>query len=147
PVGATGAFPTRHCARLMLEAWRINKITIPDWWFEEWWEPAELLRAARAVMSAMPADEFFRRSDMRTIREALVAGEFAALRPWNRDWTVRPIHERERFPDFQMLSGAHILSFETVEADRPGRRRGDEYVEAAQRSGGARTSDGGIRPR
>lgn len=100
---------------------------------DRWWEPAALLDAAKAIKRSMPVDEFFRRSDMKAVREAIVAAEFVALRPWNREWQLRPLPESNQFPDVEFRSADDVRQFEVVEADRPDRKRSEEYARAAER--------------
>jgi hypothetical protein len=93
----------------------------------QWWDARELLDAAHAIRVVTPADEFFCDSAFKPVREAINAAEFAARRPWNRNWQVRPVPEAERFPDVQLRCGDDVRSFEIVEADRATRRRCSEY--------------------
>jgi hypothetical protein len=63
--------------------------------------------------------------------EAHAAARFAVIRT-----KVKPIRirlESDRFPDFQLEASGAIEAFELVEADREGRRRGEEYIAAAAR--------------
>jgi hypothetical protein len=47
---------------------------------------------------------------------------------------VRLVAKREQWRDFEARSGAVIEHVECADADVPGRRRGDEYCEAAERT-------------
>lgn len=98
-----------------------------------WWKSDELLAFAHSIRTATPAHEFFTVPAYKKVREAISAAEFAARRPWDKDWQVRPVHEDEQFPDVELRSGDDIRSFEIVEADRENRRRGDEYRDAKDR--------------
>lgn len=95
-----------------------------DHFEDRWWRPDELLAAAQAIMRATPDDEFFCDSAYQPVREAIAASWFAERRPWDRDWEVRPVPRRERFPDAQLCCCEDdIRDFEIVEADlREGRR-------------------------
>jgi hypothetical protein len=96
---------------------------IPD----RWWEPNALLDAARAIKDATPAEEFLCNSEYKPARQAIVAGQFARRRPWNRDWQIHLVPEKEQFPDAELKSGNQFRRFEIVEADWVDRRRCEEY--------------------
>lgn len=96
-----------------------------------WLRPNELLERANAIRESTPGDEFFCRSEFKKVQEALVAATFALWRPWNRDWLVRMLSNEDRFPDFELKSGDDVRLFEIVEADKDGRRRGDEYCKSS----------------
>jgi hypothetical protein len=97
---------------------------------DRWWRPDELLDAALAAMRTVPEDEFFCDPAHQPVREALVACWFALRRPWTRDWEVRPVPTRERFPDVRLSCGKDVRDFEIVEADLRNRRRCEEYRRA-----------------
>jgi hypothetical protein len=65
------------------------------------------------------------------LREATAAAKFALVLSGDRPVSIEL--ESDRFPDFTLRVGNNILAFEQTEADRPGRRRGDEYRRAARR--------------
>jgi len=100
---------------------------------DRWWDAAELLNVAHAVRCMTPPDEFFCDPGYKSVREAIVAAEFARRRPWNQEWEVRPVPSGERFPDAELRHGKDVRHFEIVEADRANRRRCDEYREAKGR--------------
>lgn len=99
----------------------------------KWWEPCALLKASHSIRRSMPQSEFLRRSDMKSVRESIASSGLAALRPWNRDWQVRPEPEREQFPDALLRCGDDVREFELTWVDRPGRRMSDEYAKAEER--------------
>ena len=98
----------------------------------KWWEPDALADFAHKIRNVTPEDEFFCDPGYRKVREAINASDFAQRRPWNQDWLLRLVPERERFPDFELKSGEDTRSFEIVEADRATRRRCDEYRAAKE---------------
>jgi hypothetical protein len=77
-----------------------------------------------AEIDAMGSPNFFRQSGIEFLRDAWLAAEFGRHR--QSEW-VRLVPERERWPDFEAKTGDVVECVESVEADVPGRRRGDEY--------------------
>ena len=100
-------------------------------WFERWWPPLAFLTVVLEHNRDVPSDAFFARAELQPLREAYAAGLFATILSETQAVALRL--RRDRFPDFDLRIGEHIQAFELVEADKPGRRRGDEYKEAAQR--------------
>lgn len=78
----------------------------------------------------VPEVDFFERAELLPLREAYAAGLFATILAEERAVTVRL--QKDKFPDYDFRIEDRVLSFELVEADRPGRRRGEEYKEAAR---------------
>lgn len=76
-----------------------------------------------------PAD--FWRSEFQPLREAYAAGLFSWIRAQQQQLVVKL--NRDRFPDFDLKSENSVVAFELVEAMEQGRRRADEYREAARR--------------
>ncbi|MDX9862493.1 MAG: hypothetical protein RBS99_16400 [Rhodospirillales bacterium] len=92
-----------------------------------WWEPGELAEFAHGIRVVTPDEEFFCDPAFKKVREAINLSEFASRRPWNRDWQIRPVPDREGYPDAELRSDDEKLLFEVVEADRRRRRRCSEY--------------------
>ena len=103
----------------------------PAEWFERWWPPLEFLTVVHQHNRDVPSEAFFARADLQPLREAYAAGLFATILSGTQAVALRL--RRDRFPDFDLRTGERIQAFELVEADRPGRKRGDEYKEAARR--------------
>ena len=110
---------------------RASKHEPPVEWFERWWPPLAFLTVVLEHNRDVPSDAFFARAELQPLREAYAAGLFATILSETQAVALRL--RRDRFPDFDLRIGEHIQAFELVEADKPGRRRGDEYKEAAQR--------------
>jgi len=105
-----------------------TEITVPKSWFGKHWEPRAFLHAVQRSNKRISMRRFFNdRSDaIRSRREAYAAGLFAAVLSDHQlaDFVWL---ERGEFPDFHLLAGTEEKPFELVEADRRGRRRGEEY--------------------
>jgi hypothetical protein len=99
----------------------------------KWWAPHALFEAAHAIRRSMPQSEFLRRPDMRGVREAITCSSLAVLRPWNRDWEVFTVPQRDQFPDAVFRCGNDVRRFEVTWVDHPGRRMSEEYVQAEAR--------------
>ncbi len=72
---------------------------------------------------------FFNKGGLSFIREAIIAADFGAIRGAS---LVRLVPEVERRPYFELIFPDRTERFEQVEADRDGRRRGDDYEALAQ---------------
>jgi hypothetical protein len=111
--------------------------TPPAEWFKCWWSPQTLLEGALAQMHAIPGNVpgnlLFNNPALKPLREAYAAAKFATIRGQRRACEVRLVDPATKFPDFEIRLGDVIEQFEQTEADREGRRRGDEYREADQR--------------
>jgi len=106
----------------------------PAAWFGRWWSAREFLKAVQHHADPVPAHILFNQPSLLKLLEAHAAARFAVIRS-----KVKPIKirlEADRFPDFQLDANGTIEPFELVEADRDGRRRGKEYIEAATRQAG-----------
>jgi hypothetical protein len=101
----------------------------PADWFGCWWDPERLLNAVRRHNEAVPAEEQFGRPELKPLSEAYAAAMFGTIRSQSAPCSIRLI--RDGFPDFELRFAARVDQFELTEADREGRRRGDEYREAA----------------
>ncbi len=97
-------------------------------WLTEWRPPAEMAAYVAAVSNAMGSADFFRQGGVEFLRDAWLAAQFGRHR---RSRFTRLIPERERWPDFDAWTDEEVERIECVEADLPGRRRGDEYRLAA----------------
>lgn len=91
--------------------------------FFEWHLPDELRQTAEVEAIRLGQMALLRPG--KKYREAYVASRFAAFR---KALSVRLLPESNEIvtPDFEMKVGEIVQRFEITEADRPGRRRGDE---------------------
>jgi hypothetical protein len=103
----------------------------PDQWFDDWWEPRRLLAMVTDHTKLVGRDQLFNDPSLKPLLEAWAAAKFATVLSQDRQVTLRL--ERDRFPDFQLKVCDEFQQFELVEADREGRRRGNEYQEIAER--------------
>lgn len=71
--------------------------------------------------------DFFGQGGAAFLRDAWLAGEFGRLRDCD---AVRLVPPADRWPDFEARRSGEVECVECVEADLPGRRRGDEYHRA-----------------
>ena len=91
--------------------------------FSSWQSPAEMKAAADLLGNALGRYALMQAGVL--FREAFVASRFAAHRHAE---TVRLLPPRlEPTPDFAILVNGAERWYETTEADRPGRQRGQEY--------------------
>ena len=106
----------------------------PAAWFDRWWCPQALLESVRAQMDAIPGcvpgNLIFNKPALKPVREAWAAAKFTTIRAQARRCEIRMVDPAFGFPDFEILLDDAIERFEQTEADREGRRRGDEYSEA-----------------
>lgn len=109
----------------------IAKFLPPAESFDVWWGAAEFAAAVDAHKQTVPVVEFMCRPQLKPLREAWAAARFATIRSQDHPVSIRL--ERDRFPDFHLRVRNETQCFELVEADHPGRRRGDEYRAAAVR--------------
>jgi len=86
-------------------------------------------RYVDAVNDRMGSKDFFNQAGVEFLRDAWAAGEFGALRGAG---DVRLV--ADEWPDFELRLNGTLERFELVEADLPGRRRGEEYREAEVRA-------------
>jgi len=103
----------------------------PDEWFKDWWASTDFLPIVHEHNSKVSGDDFFNRPELQPLREAYAAGLFAWI--LGEQHKVRVKLDKDRFPDFHLDRDGQTLSFELVEAYRPGVRRAAEYREAAKR--------------
>ncbi|MGE0733437.1 MAG: hypothetical protein AB7G15_12855 [Alphaproteobacteria bacterium] len=102
----------------------------PKNWFSCWWEPNRLFRAVDLHREHVENVPLFSVPRLQRVKEFLAAASFACIRSQDQPCQLRFIDDI--FPDFELRFHNHIEPFELVEADRPGRRRGEEYKMAAQ---------------
>lgn len=100
-------------------------------WLSDWHTPADMAAYVSATNDAMGSPDFFRQGGVEFLRDAWLAAEFGRHR---QSSSVRLVPEREQWPDFEARGGDVIERVECVEADIPGRRRGDEYRDAEKRN-------------
>jgi len=103
----------------------------PGEWFDRWWDAPDFLTAVRRHADPVPLDILFNEPEMAKLLEAVAAAQFAVIRNLSKAIQIRL--ESDRFPDFQLKTSDDVEQFELVEADEPGRRRGDEYREVVAR--------------
>jgi hypothetical protein len=103
-------------------------------WSDRWWNPQALLESVLAQMHAIPGNVpgnlLFNKPFLKPLREAYAAAKFATIRAQARRCQVRMVDPASGFPDFEIHFDDASEPFEQTEADREGRRRGDEYREA-----------------
>ena len=93
-------------------------------WLSEWRVPAVMAAYVADVIDAMGSAAFFRQGGVEFLRDAWLAAEFGQHR---RSSFIRLVPACEQWPDFETRNDEVIERVECVEADLPGRRRGDEY--------------------
>jgi hypothetical protein len=100
-------------------------------WLSEWRSPVDIAAYESAVNDSMGSADFFRQAGVEFLRDAWLAGEFGRHR---KSTSVRLVPDREQWPDFEAMTDNIVERVECVEADIPGRRRGDEYQIAEQQA-------------
>lgn len=95
--------------------------------------PAAMRAVCDQVKLGTSPEFFFNKGGLSFIREAMIAADFAAVRS---ALLVRLVPASEERPDFELVFPDRIERFELVEADRAGRRRGQEYKLLAQQPTG-----------
>lgn len=96
-------------------------------WLSDWRSPAEAARYVSEVNNSMGSTDFFGQSGAEFLRDAWLASKFGQLRGCG---AVRLVPAADRWPDFEARRLGEVERVECVEADLPGRRRGDEYRRA-----------------
>lgn len=104
---------------------RIPKQTLDDWKVElSQWRPAEAFRS-RVDQISSPSQIsrrlFFRQPGLAFLRDAWIAARVASALAADQ---VRLV--AAEWPDFEIQTDRQLQQFEATEADRDGRRRGDE---------------------
>jgi hypothetical protein len=98
---------------------------------EVWLSPKDFGNKVEMLDQRVTSREHFVSTELKFLRDdAWVLAEFARL--INAE-SVRLATETERFPDGYVKVSGNCLKIEITEADRPGRRRGDEYKPGALR--------------
>jgi hypothetical protein len=92
--------------------------------------PDQLLTEWSEHCNQIPDEVFHSSPKLKKLQEALVAARFAERMAAGRPDRVRLLTSAR--PDFAILRGNTEYLFEIVEADRPERRRGDEYRKLAE---------------
>ena len=108
-----------------------TQFTVPPSWFSDWYEPAEFFGEVLAILEPIASDRLFMDPEYQDLFDAFAAGRFAVARLTDEVCLLRM--ERDRFPDFALKFGDRIERFEFTEANRAGRRRGEEYQRRAER--------------
>lgn len=117
----------------MSDRLKLTEYQPPAEWFDCWWQPQEFFTTVLKHNQRVPEVDFFECAELQPLREAYAAGLFATIRA-EQGGPVALRLQRDRFPDFDLrVENDQVLPFELVEAYRPGRRRGEEYKEAARR--------------
>lgn len=88
-----------------------------------WQSPEQMLLNAETVRSTLGILAIHRQGQ--DFREAYVASRFAQMRQADAVRLLQPLSDQPT-PDFAVKISSCELWFETTEADRPGRKRGDE---------------------
>ena len=91
-----------------------------------WQTPDSMIGKADAL-STLLGQAAPTQAGLEFFREAFVAGRFASAVGAEH---VRLVHPDPR-PDFELRTRGQVEAFELVEADTPGRRRGEAYAEPA----------------
>ena len=94
----------------------------------EWQTPQAMHALVEATVDNLGSTNLFNQGGLAFLRDAWIAAEFGSMRNADKARLVSDI-----WPDFDLLIGDRVESFEAVEADDPDRRRGEEY---RQRIGG-----------
>lgn len=112
-------------------AFLVDERRPPAEWFNRWWTAADFFAMVHKHNEAIPPVDFFDRPEFQPLREAYAAGFFSWILAQERPVLVKL--DADRFPDFDLKFNDTVVGFELVEADRPGRRRTEEYKEAGRR--------------
>lgn len=105
---------------------RLSKVELAQHraWLSEWRAPAAMASYVSEINRAMGSADFFSQGGIAFLRDAWLAAEFGKHR---ESAAVQLIADNDQWPDFRAETDGAIESIECVEADIPGRRRGDEY--------------------
>jgi hypothetical protein len=94
-----------------------------------WQSPDEFVLRVNAVDERVLSSELFNLPQLQFVCDALTLASFVRLRPVTG---VRLTSPGEEWPDGQVrVSGRKVVNMEITEADREGRRRGEEYKPGA----------------
>jgi hypothetical protein len=100
-------------------------------WLSSWHSPDEVAAYVEAVGDAVGPANFLSQPGTQFLRDAWAAAQFGRHQCSDQ---VRLVPEAEQWPDFEVRANGWAEKFECVEADLPGRRRGDEYRAAERRA-------------
>ena len=102
-----------------------------------WHSPSEVALYLEKIIDEIGVVVFFNQAGLAFLRDAWAAAKFASkLKGEEKDCHIRLVSGE--WPDFEIRDADTILAFECVEADIPGRRRGEEIrkeTESAESSG------------
>lgn len=84
--------------------------------------PAELRGYVEALMDVFGCKDLFTRPDLHFVLEANIAAKVGTIRDASSAALINAVR-----PDFKLRVGGETELYELVEADTPGRRRGDEW--------------------
>ena len=90
-----------------------------------WHAPQEFFTKVESISNKVTSKELFNSPKLGFLLDAMILAEYAVKLPGAR--SVRLATESERFPDGFVDTPDGTLNVEVTEADREGRRRGDEY--------------------
>lgn len=93
-----------------------------------WHTPIEMEKAVCELHSSLESEVLFNQAGLNFALEAWIAAKFATAR---RDTSVRLV--ADQWPDIEIRGSKGVQRFEAVETDVPGRKRGKEYKEAAEK--------------
>ena len=108
-----------------------ESLSLPAKWYTEWQSPETFFKEVDSFLEIADSEATFTDPAYQAWLDAYIAGKFSVIRN-----TVQPIRVRmvrDPHPDFELEIEGRIVPFEATEADRVGRRRGDEYRLAAER--------------
>jgi len=103
---------------------------IPEGWYNDWQEPEQFFGEVEALLEPFDDDVIFTNPKFQAHFDAFIAGKLAVIRNTHEPTRVRLV--KAEAPDFELNVQGEIEPFEATEADRAGRRRGDEYRLAAE---------------
>jgi hypothetical protein len=106
-----------HMTRLTLQEIEKHRA-----WLSDWRVPLEMEDYVGRVNDYMGSEDFFSQPGVTFLRDAWSAAKFSECRKAD---AVRLI--KAEWPDFEARIEGVVRQYECVEADLPGRRRGDEY--------------------
>ena len=91
-------------------------------WMSQWRSPGDMNEYVDELMGSVGSETLFNKPGTTFILEAWIAGHFANVVGAQ---TVRLIDDQ--WPDLEVRLDDNLIRFEAIEADVPGRKRGDEY--------------------
>jgi len=98
----------------------------------QWHTPAAMAAKVAEISDMLGSENFFNQAGVEFLRDAWIAAEFGRCRQSTK---VRLVADHEQWPDFEAKDQqGDIERVECVEADEPGRRRGDYYRDIAERA-------------